>query len=433
MKASVGEGQATLDRDARRQIQSALAAQGFDPGQPDGVFGPRTRGAIEAWQQASGYAATGELTSKQAERLLAEETPVAPTGPAASGDLYGSIAFSQLTGGGYAFGIAWNEQGREAVRRSALEECRRQGGGDGCHEAGWFQNGCGAIAIGDGNGYGTGSGETSESAESGALSNCRSANRDCRVEVSRCMGGDYRRSSPETALETEKTLESSAVSSVGDPDTERGLRFFCKIIDGRDGYGYLKWKSQTSINQEYDASILRSLAFCQLSEQYNEVEVGLENLRKASRMGDVVASQMLGAYYLSGGVVQRPIPVDVQESIRWYEDVLDKISRIPDYPNMNLTSLAHNEIHFLIYPDTLLQLVSLTTWPYEYESGFCQYNEKPPSEREFSDIQRIVRRNLALLDQMDAPLSRCLTDRSALQFEARARDLGVKESALREI
>ena len=64
-----------LDRETRRRVQSALAAQGFDPGQPDGKFGPRTRAAIQAWQQANGHAETGELTSKQVERLLAAESP----------------------------------------------------------------------------------------------------------------------------------------------------------------------------------------------------------------------------------------------------------------------------------------------------------------------------------------------------------------------
>ena len=53
-----------------RRIQSALAAAGFDPGPADGRLGPRTRRAIEAWQRARGYAATGKLTEMQIEELL---------------------------------------------------------------------------------------------------------------------------------------------------------------------------------------------------------------------------------------------------------------------------------------------------------------------------------------------------------------------------
>ena len=183
-----GDAPPALDRETRVRVQRALAAQGFDAGQADGSFGPRTRGAIRAWQQAKGHATTGELTGGQVERLLADS----PAGSgAATGDLHGSIAFSQLDGGGYAFGIAWNALGREAARRSAVEECGRRGGGGGCSEAGWFRNACGAIAIGDANGYGTGWGENTGEAESSALSRCRSANANCRVAMSRCVDGQY--------------------------------------------------------------------------------------------------------------------------------------------------------------------------------------------------------------------------------------------------
>ena len=43
----------------------------FDAGPADGAFGPKTRGAIEAWQQAKGYDGTGYLTGEQAEALVA--------------------------------------------------------------------------------------------------------------------------------------------------------------------------------------------------------------------------------------------------------------------------------------------------------------------------------------------------------------------------
>jgi len=196
-----GDAPPALDRETRVRVQRALAAQGFDAGQADGSFGPRTRGAIRAWQQAKGHATTGELTGGQVERLLADS----PAGSgAATGDLYGSIAFSQLDGGGYAFGIAWNALGREAARRSAVEECGRRGGGGGCSEAGWFRNACGAIAIGDANGYGTGWGENTGEAESSALSRCRSANANCRVAMSRCVDGQYNEHETEVAAFVEK-------------------------------------------------------------------------------------------------------------------------------------------------------------------------------------------------------------------------------------
>ena len=52
-------------------MQRGLAALGFDAGLADGMFGPRTRSAIRAWQRAKGLAATGYLTRDQAEALAA--------------------------------------------------------------------------------------------------------------------------------------------------------------------------------------------------------------------------------------------------------------------------------------------------------------------------------------------------------------------------
>ena len=58
-----------LDRAARRQIQQGLAAEGFDPGGADGLFGPRPRAAIRRWQSSGGGRATGYLNGASAEAL----------------------------------------------------------------------------------------------------------------------------------------------------------------------------------------------------------------------------------------------------------------------------------------------------------------------------------------------------------------------------
>ena len=60
-----------LERDARVKVQRGLASLGFSPGPADGDFGPRTRAAVEAWQEAKGYQATGALTRAQADALVA--------------------------------------------------------------------------------------------------------------------------------------------------------------------------------------------------------------------------------------------------------------------------------------------------------------------------------------------------------------------------
>jgi peptidoglycan hydrolase-like protein with peptidoglycan-binding domain len=50
------------------RAQVALSQKGFNVGKPDGVFGPRTRAGIEAYQRATGIAVTGQVS----ESLLAE-------------------------------------------------------------------------------------------------------------------------------------------------------------------------------------------------------------------------------------------------------------------------------------------------------------------------------------------------------------------------
>ena len=80
--ACQGQGEAiSLDSDQQRRIQSALASAGFDPGPADGKFGPRTRRAIEGWQQANQYTATGELTRDQIETLLTQTPPAVALQP----------------------------------------------------------------------------------------------------------------------------------------------------------------------------------------------------------------------------------------------------------------------------------------------------------------------------------------------------------------
>ena len=58
-----------LDRAARRQVQEGLEAAGFDPGGADGMFGPRTRAAIQSWQTSRGARATGYLDGASVSAL----------------------------------------------------------------------------------------------------------------------------------------------------------------------------------------------------------------------------------------------------------------------------------------------------------------------------------------------------------------------------
>ena len=67
------EKQLGLDRTVRRQLQSCLKTAGFDPGAPDGLFGPRTRSAVRAWQAArgrEGIEAAGYFSLGETDALL---------------------------------------------------------------------------------------------------------------------------------------------------------------------------------------------------------------------------------------------------------------------------------------------------------------------------------------------------------------------------
>ena len=106
-------GAGAMTREERRRVQSALAAQGFDPGPADGVFGPRTRRAIQAWQASNGYAATGALTGAQAVGLHSPQAAPRRAQATAQG---GSAELLRLLGAGWA-----------SVHEARIRELLRQG------------------------------------------------------------------------------------------------------------------------------------------------------------------------------------------------------------------------------------------------------------------------------------------------------------------
>jgi lytic murein transglycosylase len=53
-----------LSRAERRELQERLSARGFDAGAPDGLIGPRTRAAIEAFQASAGLPVNGRAGAR---------------------------------------------------------------------------------------------------------------------------------------------------------------------------------------------------------------------------------------------------------------------------------------------------------------------------------------------------------------------------------
>ena len=64
-----------LEQPDRQRLQVALTSLGFDTRGSDGMFGPRSREMIAAWQKKAGAPATGFLTAAQRDQLLRAAAP----------------------------------------------------------------------------------------------------------------------------------------------------------------------------------------------------------------------------------------------------------------------------------------------------------------------------------------------------------------------
>jgi len=73
--AEVAEAALRLSTTDRQRIQVALTVMGYPTTRSDGVFGPRTREMISAWQSKTGRAATGYLTADAQAVLLRDAGP----------------------------------------------------------------------------------------------------------------------------------------------------------------------------------------------------------------------------------------------------------------------------------------------------------------------------------------------------------------------
>jgi peptidoglycan hydrolase-like protein with peptidoglycan-binding domain len=67
--AGAGHGDRAMRGERVRALQQALKDKGHDPGDIDGVMGPKTRQALRDFQQKEGLTATGRLDSGTADKL----------------------------------------------------------------------------------------------------------------------------------------------------------------------------------------------------------------------------------------------------------------------------------------------------------------------------------------------------------------------------
>jgi serine/threonine protein kinase len=73
--AEAGEMALKLSQPDRQRLQVALTSLGFDTQGFDGIFGPRSRDMVTAWQKARNQPTTGFLTAAQQQALLSEAAP----------------------------------------------------------------------------------------------------------------------------------------------------------------------------------------------------------------------------------------------------------------------------------------------------------------------------------------------------------------------
>jgi len=60
----------TAQREANREVQTALNYFGYNVGTPDGAIGPKSRSAIAAYQATLGYPPSGQLTDYERSILV---------------------------------------------------------------------------------------------------------------------------------------------------------------------------------------------------------------------------------------------------------------------------------------------------------------------------------------------------------------------------
>src|SRR4029077_19235956 len=80
-------GTPELSKTDMRAVEEALQAKGYKPGKIDGVADDSTRGAIRAFQKDNGFAMTGMVDQKTADRLgvAIKSTPGFPQSRSTSG------------------------------------------------------------------------------------------------------------------------------------------------------------------------------------------------------------------------------------------------------------------------------------------------------------------------------------------------------------
>jgi len=85
-----------------RQVQQALSTKGHDPGPADGIMGPRTRAALQAYQRSQNLSGASGLDQRTLDSLGVQASASGmsnPTGTGAGTTARGSMDGSSSAGG----------------------------------------------------------------------------------------------------------------------------------------------------------------------------------------------------------------------------------------------------------------------------------------------------------------------------------------------
>ena len=189
------------------------------------------------------------------------------------------------------------------------------------------------------------------------------------------------------------------------------LCFFILVLTGwsswgtectREEFEELKWDVQNyqEFDREYQASIHRMLYNCEKIYGAEDPEDPLYNLREAVDRGSISDQFTLAKYYLTR---------NRDQAIEEFEKTLKKINAVfANYPNTFL--MASGEIHFKIYPRTLLYLMHLYSIKY-LEEGYIYYAAKSPTH--YGDPTEAIERDQAhrdILNRLEYHIESCLAD-----------------------
>lgn len=171
-----GEQAAAADAERKAELESARRAAEEAATIAKANREAAEAAAADAKQRAEEVAAASRSTERQA--TLAKEGQKRGLAPGSN-----DASPTEPKSGKPALGWSFGHPSRAAAVQRAMGECKAK-----CKLAVWFQNACGAVAIGQTGGAGWAQHRKRASAEASALGNCRNVDSNCRLEKFVCSG-----------------------------------------------------------------------------------------------------------------------------------------------------------------------------------------------------------------------------------------------------